>query len=195
MGKRILAVAALLLVALSFGVPSATAGGGCHSGQFLDERGVRVDLRDLCFTPTVVRIQPGQSVTWTNRDEGVPHTVTGAAFRWGSTDELGYGQSVTLQFRNSGVYPYACLVHPGMVGAVVVGDGTSAKTSDQDVVPVVITPPPVTPAPNPVPAVASSRGVSGLWRAAAIAGFALLLVAAAVLAAQFAGRKRDTARA
>jgi len=31
---------------------------------------------------------------------------------------------VSYRFVRSGVYPYVCTYHPGMVGAVVVGDGT-----------------------------------------------------------------------
>ena len=27
------------------------------------------------------------------------------------------------RFDEDGVYPYSCLIHPGMVGAIVVGDG------------------------------------------------------------------------
>jgi hypothetical protein len=32
------------------------------------------------------------------------------------------GQRITYRFSTSGVYPYFCFFHPGMVGAVVVGD-------------------------------------------------------------------------
>src|SRR5262249_60976877 len=78
MVRRALAVGVFALMALSVWVPVASAGGGCHGGQFVDARGVRVDLEGACFTPTVIRIQPGQSVTWTNKDPMEP-TVTGAA--------------------------------------------------------------------------------------------------------------------
>jgi len=190
-GKRAFAVVVLFLIALSLGAPAAVAGGGCHSSQFTDARGVRVDVQNLCFTPTVIRIQPGQRVTWTNQDN-TAHTVTGAAFLWGSTDELGFHQKISFRFAASGVFPYFCLIHPGMVGAVVVGDGTSSDTTSQDIVPVVGTPAPTPPAAQPAPA--SVHGVSRVWRLAAIAGFALFLAAAAALATQFAFiRSRRTA--
>jgi len=190
-GKRTFAVVVLFLIALSLGAPAAMAGGGCHGGQFADARGVKVNLQDLCFTPTVIRIQPGQWVKWTNQDN-TAHTVTGAAFRWGSTNELGFHQAISFRFAASGVFPYFCLIHPGMVGAVVVGDGTSGDTTSQDIVPVVGTPAPTPPAAQPAPV--AVRGVSRVWRLAAIAGFALFLAAAAALAAQFAfTRSRRTA--
>jgi plastocyanin len=197
MGRRAFAIVVFLLIAFSFGAPAALAGGGCHGGQFEDMRGVKVNLSEMCFTPTVIRIQPGQRVTWTNKD-GTAHTVTGAAYRWGSTDELSLGQTVSFRFSSSGVFPYSCLLHPGMVGAVVVGDGTSAATTTQDIVPVLSTPQPAAPAPQPASATVASHGVSGIWRAAAIVGFALFLAAAGILGAQFfatSRNKRETARA
>jgi plastocyanin len=200
MAKRALAVGVFAVAALCLWAPMASAGGGCHSGQFVDARGVKVDLRDLCFTPTVIRVQPGQSVTWTNRDD-TAHTVTGVAGRWGTYDELGLNDAVTYRFQSSGVFPYFCLIHPGMVGAVVVGDGTSKETTTQAVVPVVPTtaapaPAPQTAAaPQPVPAVSTTEGVSNLWRILAIVAFVLIGLALAGLAAQRAVTRRGTVKA
>jgi plastocyanin len=199
MVKRALTVGVFALMALSLWAPVAGAGGGCHGGEFSDARGVKVDLRDLCFTPTVIRVQPGQSVTWTNRDD-TAHTVTGVAGRWGGYDELGLNDAVTYRFQSSGVFPYFCVIHPGMVGAVVVGDGTSKETTTQSVVPVVpTTAPPVTlpptAAPQPVPATTASQGVSNLWRVLAIVAFVLIGLALAGLAAQRAVARRGTVKA
>jgi plastocyanin len=199
MVRRALAVGVLALAALALWAVPAGAGGGCHGGEFADAKGVRVDLRDACFTPTVIRIQPGQSVTWTNQDP-MEHTVTGAANRWGSYEPMAEGKSVSYAFKASGVYPYFCLLHPGMVGAVVVGDGTSKDTTTEAVVPVVpttVAPAPLTAAPAPAtaPAVATSEGVSSLWRTLAIAALILFVLAAAGLAAQRMVTRRATVRA
>jgi hypothetical protein len=100
-----------------------------------DARGAAVDLRSLCFDPLVIRIDPGQRVTWTNQDP-TPHTVTAPAGQWGSPDQLVQGQSVSYSFPRPGTFPYACLLHPGMVGAVVVGDGgTAGATLDPAIQP------------------------------------------------------------
>ena len=201
MNRRALAISVLAVLALALIAPVASAGGGCHSEQFTDVKGVRVDLRDLCFTPTVIRVQPGQSVTWTNQDQ-TAHTVTGAAQRWGGYDELGYQKSVTYRFQASGVFPYFCAIHPSMVGAVVVGDGTSKETTTQAVVPVV-PPPASTPVtgtaptgqPQPAPVSDVSNGVSSLWRVLAILAFVLLVLTLAGLGPQRAMTRRGTVRA
>jgi plastocyanin len=199
MVKRALAVGVFAILALSLWAPGANAGGGCHSEQFTDAKGVKVDLSDACFTPTVIRVQPGQSVTWTNRDD-MAHTVTGVAGGWGTYDEMSLNDTKTYRFQTSGVFPYFCVIHPGMVGAVVVGDGTSKETTTQAVVPVVPatvapTAAPQTAAPQPLPAVSTSEGVSNLWRILAIAAFALIVVALAGLAAQRAVTRRGTVKA
>ncbi|GAB4332046.1 MAG: hypothetical protein Kow0010_17770 [Dehalococcoidia bacterium] len=74
------------------------------------------------FAPAAARVGPGTTVTFTNR-EGVPHTVTGAG--WGSTETLDRGESLSHTFDASGVYAYARILHPGMVGAVVIDDPLS----------------------------------------------------------------------
>ena len=139
---RIAAMAIALAVgalALAGGAP-AEAGGGCHNGVFSDRTGAQVELSKNCFEPTVVRIQQGQQVTWTNHDPD-PHAVTGAANSWGMTgrvgkggEEIDPGKSVSYQFDNPGVFPYFCIFHPSMAGAVVVGEGrvVSSGTSAGD---------------------------------------------------------------
>jgi plastocyanin len=121
-------LAAMAFLALASGGAPADAGGGCHSDELTDKRGVEVALEKRCFEPTVVRVDAGQTVTFTNKDPDA-HAVTGVANSWGNYDELGQGDSVSYQFDEAGVFPYFCVLHPSMVGAVVVGDGVSAAAS------------------------------------------------------------------
>jgi plastocyanin len=100
----------------------AEAGGGCHSTA-TNGSGTTVEMKDMCFTPTVLRVKPGDSVTFVNRDE-MQHTVTGTGGVFGGYDALTPGKSATYKFATDGVYAYSCIFHPGMTGAVVVGDGT-----------------------------------------------------------------------
>ncbi|MDO8615815.1 MAG: hypothetical protein Q7T33_08790 [Dehalococcoidia bacterium] len=121
---------ALALIALTLlGTGSAQAGGGCHGEPFTDERTTTVKLLESCFTPVVVRIDAGQQVTWENPSSAA-HTVTGVANTWGRYDELHMGDSVSYTFQKSGVFPYFCLLHPGMVAAVVVGDGRASTSAN-----------------------------------------------------------------
>ena len=112
--------AAAFLAALVLPALPAGAGGGCHSGVS-QGTGDTVDIVDACFTPTLLSIQPGDSVTWMNTDSFV-HNVGGNL--WGHYEDLNPGKSFTATFDQPGVYPYACTYHPGMTGAIIVGDGT-----------------------------------------------------------------------
>ena len=112
---------ALLLLVLVPAGP-AFAGGGCHGGV-TNGSGTTVEIVDACFTPTILHIQPGEAVRFVNTDPFV-HNVT--ANLWGHFDDLEPGAGFTATFDAAGVYPYACTYHPGMSGAIVVGDGTGA---------------------------------------------------------------------
>jgi plastocyanin len=117
--------AGLLLVLLLPVVP-ATAGGGCHAGVTTGS-GTVVEMVDACFTPTSLYVRPGDTVTFTNRDPMV-HNVT--ANDWGNLGDLAAGDSFRATFEREGTYPYACTYHPGMTGAIVVGDGRGSGTGE-----------------------------------------------------------------
>ena len=112
---------ALVALALVPGVAGASGGGGC-GGPVTDGAGAAVEIEDFCFGPTILRVAPGESVTFVNLDRS-PHTVLGANATWGGYDALKKGHEATYAFAEAGVFPYVCTWHPGMVGAIVVGDG------------------------------------------------------------------------
>ena len=118
----LMVVGMMLLVGLSPEVAHASGGGGC--GQAVtDDDGTRVNIHNYCFGPTILRVRAGDTVTWVNRDT-FPHTVLGANGAWGGYDNVKRtGGEVSYRFVSSGVYPYVCTYHPGMIGAVVVGNG------------------------------------------------------------------------
>lgn len=82
-----------------------------------------VSIGDFFYRADRARIDPGDSVTWTNRG-AVLHTVTsrrGApeGFDSGNVDS---GQTFTRVFPTAGAYNYVCTLHPGqMAGVVQVG--------------------------------------------------------------------------
>lgn len=124
----LLAVAALVSF---WGLPRpAEAGGGCRGEPVTTGNTTSVQIGEApCFTPTIIRAHPGDSVTWTN-EGSLPHTVTGANASWGDYSELLNGQSVSHTFDAAGSYPYYCLLHPGMVGAVVVTDDAQTARAE-----------------------------------------------------------------
>ena len=128
----------LSLVGVALAAPgAASAGGGCHPGRpVTDERSTTVTMSDNCFVATVTRIDVGATVTFVNEDDAA-HMVTGASYAWGMGSaesvegELFKGDTFAQEFDESGVYPYFCILHPSMVGAIVVGDGTGDDEATQ----------------------------------------------------------------
>jgi plastocyanin len=127
------AILALAGIALAIVPGSAAAGGGCHvasvapsAADATGSKSAAVPIEKCQFSPTVVYVDPGTKVTWTNHDP-VGHVVTG--FSFGSTDALLPDDTAAYRFDEEGVFPYSCYLHPGMNGAIVVGDGVGEMTA------------------------------------------------------------------
>jgi len=181
---------AISAASLALGAPAANAGGGCHSDA-VAAAGIRVTLSELCFGPTVLYVTPRETVTWTNEDS-TAHTVTGLGFRWGSGGDLARGDAVSYLFAQPGIYPYSCIIHPGMVGAVVVGDAGSPSAAQALAAPVPVENPQ---APVAQPAAKVRTVTSGFWRALALISLSLLVAVAVIVALQWRHRGRRGAYA
>ena len=105
------------LAVAAAGVARASGGGACPAPMTNGSpRGA--EIKNYCYEPTIVHVSPGEVVRWVNRDS-VAHTVTGANRAWGGYRPLRRGSSVAYRFDSAGVYPFYCVLHVGMVGAVV----------------------------------------------------------------------------
>jgi len=92
-------------------MPSGTSVPGCEE-------------TNTCFIPSSVTINVGDTISWSN-DDTAAHTVTSgkpAAGPDGNFDSslLMAGKAFDVTFDNAGKYDYFCMVHPWMVGKVVV---------------------------------------------------------------------------
>ena len=147
---RLVVVLLLTFVAVVAGPlagPVAAGGGGCHRDlQFgpTEATGTTVEFVKFCLSTSVLRVDPGATVTFTNRDP-MPHNVVGSGM---FVDELGEGESAAYRFDDAGTFAYACTLHPGMVGAIVVGDGRRTAPATLPIVPVEVQGA-STPAPTP----------------------------------------------
>ena len=121
--QRILLFGSLIMAAAP--VTPAEAGGGCHSAGPQSAQataGTTVDMEGMCFLPGVLAVDPGTTVRFTNYDD-VAHVVVGTG--WGATAPIAPGEAVEHRFPQAGTYAYSCYLHPGMNGAIVVGQAAA----------------------------------------------------------------------
>lgn len=169
--KRLIVVAAMATAAL-WPTGPASAGGGCHTPA-TEGTGDTVAMAMACFGPNVLHVDPGAEVRFVNKD-AIAHNVT--ASEWGSNGDLLEGDSFSATFDEEGTYPYACMYHYGMTGAIVVGDGSGwASGAAVDTGSVVGTTP--VSEEQAAPTASEPSGLLGL----AISGFIGLLVGAGLM--------------
>ena len=77
-----------------------------------------VSIKMFAFTPQVLTVTPGTTVTWTNADED-PHTVTANDKSFHSA-ALDTDDKYSYTFTKSGEFAYFCSLHPHMTGKVIV---------------------------------------------------------------------------
>ena len=90
-----------------------------------------------CFIPSTIAISTGDTVTWVNTDNAA-HTVTsgtpagGLSGVFDSSLMMAGSVSFSHTFDTAGTYPYHCMVHPWMLGTVIV---TGAAVEEEIVIP------------------------------------------------------------
>ena len=79
-----------------------------------------VVLRNIAFRPARLTIARGDAVQWVWRDSGTTHNLTSRGkMRFRSAGNRTTGSHV-VRFRRRGIYRYACTIHYGMNGTIVV---------------------------------------------------------------------------
>jgi plastocyanin len=91
-----------------------------------------INMLDFVFDPVTMTVPVGGSVTWVNQGAAL-HTATAED---GSFDSgfLATGESFTMAFESAGVYDYLCIIHPAMVGTIVVDPDAPAQGATDQVV-------------------------------------------------------------
>jgi plastocyanin len=80
--------------------------------------GGTVEITGFAYAPPEIRVSPGDTVTWRNRD-AAPHTVTADNGGFDS-GEFARGATYRRRFDRAGTFAYFCAVHPNMRGSVTV---------------------------------------------------------------------------
>lgn len=127
--RRLLVLLGLVSLTLVGSAGGAVAGGGgCHDPEPTEDATTRVVMEAACMRPGIARVQPGDTVTVVNNDQML-HNLYGPAWFHG---DLQPGEEASRTFTEPGTYAYACTLHPGMAGAVVVGDAELISSSAPD---------------------------------------------------------------
>jgi plastocyanin len=105
------ALAALDLSAASLGCGSSNKGS--------ESSATDVAVADFSFTPQVIDVKVGDSVTWTNEGQ-TEHTVKGKGF---FSKALDRGQKYGFRFSKQGRFEYLCTLHPTLMRGTVVVKG------------------------------------------------------------------------
>jgi plastocyanin len=113
--RAIVALALAGMVALA-GCASAAGDDGPAPRAAPASNTNEVALRDIEFTPAVIEVPAGTTVTWRFDDGSVPHDVSGDGF---SSPVQAKG-TFTHRFERPGTYGYRCTLHDKMRGQVIV---------------------------------------------------------------------------
>jgi hypothetical protein len=96
-------------------IPLGSSGSGCVT-------------TNSCLSPSTISVDVGDTVKWYNADTS-KHTVTSGNI---SDDVVGTvfdssiiisGSTFEVTFSQDGTFPYFCVIHPWVLGTVIVGDG------------------------------------------------------------------------
>ncbi len=86
-----------------------------------------VMIKNFSFQPSSINVTNGTMVTWVN-DDPTAHTVTSSDGIFNSGN-IAPGDSFNFTFMKPGIYQYQCLIHPSMVGYVIVASGSAGAVA------------------------------------------------------------------
>jgi plastocyanin len=75
-----------------------------------------VTVNNMKYTPSVIEVSAGTTVTWSFEDGDTPHDVKGDGFK----SEVMRQGTFTHTFATPGSYDYKCSLHSQMTGRVIV---------------------------------------------------------------------------
>ena len=106
----------LVLSVVALGLLAGCAGGGIAEETPAVKGVTEVVVKDMKFTPRVIEVPAGTTVTWRFQDGDTPHDVKGDGFE----SEVMRSGTFTHTFTTPGTYDYRCTLHRQMTGRVIV---------------------------------------------------------------------------
>ena len=83
---------------------------------------VEVGIEKMQFVPQHLKIKPGTTVKWVNREKRNNHSIHFEQEGLPESDRFFPGESWSQTFDKPGVHPYVCGPHPEMTGTVEVAE-------------------------------------------------------------------------
>jgi pseudoazurin len=114
----------ILIGAVLLGAVAAPASAKGHIVKMLNKG----NGRTMVFSPELVRIAPGDTVTFVATDKGHNAEIISTMIPAGAAPFKGkINQELSVKFTRPGTYGFKCLPHygMGMVGVIIVGDGAA----------------------------------------------------------------------
>ena len=112
-------VAIAVTVVMGFTLIACTQKGLAAPPSDKGSGGIEVKIDNFTFGPQSLKIAPGTTVTWTNKDD-VPHTVVSVDKKAFKSKALDTDDQFSFTFTQPGKYSYFCSVHPKMTGEITV---------------------------------------------------------------------------
>jgi plastocyanin len=81
-----------------------------------------VVIEKMLFVPQVLKIKPGTTVTWVNREKRTNHSILFEQENMLESDRLFPGETYQRTFDKPGTYSYRCGPHPEMLGVIEVAE-------------------------------------------------------------------------
>jgi plastocyanin len=110
MGRKLVALVSLALVAGVLAGPVSAAGSGVKMGESNEK---------YFFSPATTYVSVGGTVTWTNGTD-VAHTVTSDNGNELSSGNVAANATFSHTFASVGTFSYKCTIHPYMTAQVIV---------------------------------------------------------------------------
>jgi len=112
--RRLMLAALIGLIALTLG--ACGTGDASEPATASETEGPSVVIEDLAFEPETLKVEAGDTVTWTWNDGAVTHDVSGDDFQ---SEVISEG-TFSHRFDQPGTYDYVCTLHPNMTGTIEV---------------------------------------------------------------------------
>jgi Plastocyanin len=124
----IFVIAAVLMAGCTQSTQSGqTPGLGNHVVSAVNQNNVTV--KNYQFDPQFLTIPQGANVTWINQDSSsgayggstsIQHQITSDNSTFAQSAPLNNGGTYTVQFNQTGTFPYHCAIHTYMTGTITV---------------------------------------------------------------------------